>query len=254
MLGSRTRPSDTRKPPGHSTRCQRCKHLQNYPGGHTPLSLWGRAPKTTPPHTTPKHFTNDIAISRAILITRRDKYNTSSDFLALQCQLMSLGGGWIRSAEWRAEDERWYADLIAQCDGVETSADAPSEAPSAVLARLNTRPWTECCHMIGNDSEDGWYTDGAHQTWTADRKGRWSAKIAKKKVYLHHRVVQLQPNRARRADDVVSHICGNCDCVRLEHLRYQPKREDTRDNAHHKRVQRLAERGIVLCKIRPELM
>lgn len=164
---------------------------------------------------------------------------------------MSESGGWVDGSEWSTEEERWYAALIVQCahDG-----DAASQAPSVVLARLKSQPWTECCQLVGNASEDGWYTDSAQQRWTSDRKGRWSAKVAKKKIYLHHRIVQLQPNRPRLSSDVVSHICGNCDCVRLEHIRYQSKREDTLDNAHHKRVKRLAERGIVVGQIRPQLM
>lgn len=109
--------------------------------------------------------------------------------------------------------------------------------------------------MVGDESLDGQYIDLAQQKWTADRKGRWSAQIAGKKEYLHHHVLNLQPNRPRLSDDdVVSHICGNCDCVRLEHLRIQSKREDTLDNAHHKRAKRLRERGIAVCSIRPELM
>ena len=164
-------------------------------------------------------------------------------------QQMSEGGGWIDSCKWSTEDERWYAGLIAQCVGGHT-ADV---APSALLASLNTVPWTTCCQMVGNASEDGSYTDSAQTRWTDDRKQRWHAKNGAKKVYLHHRVVQLQPNRPRSGTDVVSHICGHCDCVRLEHIRYQSKREDTLDRAYHKRVKRLAERGIQVCPIRPEL-
>ena len=162
---------------------------------------------------------------------------------------MREGGGWIDSSKWSAEEERWYAYLVAQCVG----GRAADVAPSALLARLNTIPWTECCQMVGNASEDGSYTDTAQTRWTDDRKRRWHAKTGAKKEYLHHRIVQLQPNRPRSGTDVVSHICGRCDCVRLEHIRYQSKREDTLDRAYHKRVKRSAERGIKVCPTRPEL-
>ena len=31
-----------------------------------------------------------------------------------------------------------------------------------------------------------------------------------------------------------SDICGNKDCVRLQHIKYQAKREDIKDKKHHK--------------------
>jgi len=165
---------------------------------------------------------------------------------------MAVEGGWLDASVLSAADARWYADLAAQCTPLKSSL----EQPLAVLAEINLLPWTKCLHMVGDASEDGAYIDSKQQRWSDDRKGRWSGKISKNKAYLHHRVVQLQqheqPNRPRLASDVVSHLCGNCDCVRWEHIRYQSKREDTLDNAHHKRVKRFAKSGVSLSRFRHE--
>lgn len=142
-------------------------------------------------------------------------------------------GGWLDLPAWRAADQRWYASMMAHAQG---SWCAPEEAHD-VLEALNRKPWKECVFMKGAHL-DGRYEDSNHQLWSDDRFGRWSSKISGKKVYLHHRILELQPNRARRDGDVVSHICGHCDCIRLEHINYQTAAEDILDRRHCTKRQR----------------
>ena len=137
--------------------------------------------------------------------------------------------GWVHHAAWSAADRHWYADLLLHCSG---GSCAANEA-TAVLDRLNLQPWTRCLRLIGYQSEDCRYVDTAGQAWLDDRKGRWSAQMGEKKAWLHHRIAELQPNRLHADGDVGSHICGFCDCVRLEHIRYQPASEDILDRRHH---------------------
>ena len=129
---------------------------------------------------------------------------------------------------WSAADKHWYADLVAHCQG---SWCAPEEA-HAVLAALNQRPREECLLMTRMDV-DGRYEDTAGQVWADDAKGRWSSQISGKKVFLHHVIAELQPTCSRGEGDVGSHLCGFCNCVRLEHIGFQPKGEDIRDMRHH---------------------
>ena len=146
---------------------------------------------------------------------------------------MSVVGGWLDMSAWDAADVSWYADLVAHAQG---QWCAPSEGHD-VLKALNQRPWKDCLLMKGAHL-DGRYEDTNHQLWSDDRKGRWSSKVAGQKVYLHHRIAQLQPSRARRDGDVVSHVCGNCECIRLEHIRYQTPAEDILDRRHCSKRQR----------------
>ena len=142
---------------------------------------------------------------------------------------MNVRGGWLDFHAWNAADVHWYAHLVAHVQQQEFTADAATD----VLDQLNARPWTECLRLIGDQTEACIYTDTVQQKWYDDRKGRWSAKVSGDKVFLHHRVVQLQPNRTRLAGDKVSHICGHCDCIRLEHIRYQTAAEDILDRRYH---------------------
>lgn len=142
-------------------------------------------------------------------------------------------GGWLDLAAWSAADKHWYADLVAHCQG---SWCAPEEADT-VLEALNQRPWQECLHMAGGQL-DGRYEDIREDRWAADSKGRWSAQISGKKVFLHHAIAQLQSDGMRHKGDVGSHLCGFCDCVRLEHIKFQPRAEDIRDEWHHSRGMR----------------
>ena len=128
------------------------------------------------------------------------------------------------------EDALWYGSLIAHCRGVHPSdADALHE-----LDALNRMPWTSCLRLIGDQSEACKYEDTREHTWSDDSKGRWSAQIGTKKVFLHHRVASIQLHgRAGQYGDVVSHICGHCDCIRWEHIRFQPKGDDIKDRRYH---------------------
>ena len=119
-----------------------------------------------------------------------------SRILVLQHNPMSVRGGWLDDSAWSAADARWFAEVITQCTPLKSSA----QQPSSVFAELNDILWTKCIQMVGDADEDGAYVDSTQHRWYADRKGRWSAKIAKKKVYLHHRVLELQPNRTRRTN------------------------------------------------------
>ena len=159
---------------------------------------------------------------------------------------MSEGRGWIDHAAWNAANQRWYADLVANCMNLSC---APDDA-AAVLGALNEKPVMNCLFMSGAQL-DGRHRDIDDQLWSDDAKGRWSAKIDGKKVYLHHRIVELQPNRTRANGDVVSHLCGHCDCIRLEHIAYQSCADDIRDRRHHLKRKRGEIRSDSVARVRP---
>lgn len=140
---------------------------------------------------------------------------------------MDARGGWLDLQACSTADKRWYAALVANA---QDSCCAPDEAHD-VLTALNRRPWKECLFMKG-DQLDGRYEDINQKLWSDDRFGRWSSKMSGKKLYLHHQIAAIQPNRARRQGDVVSHVCGHCNCIRLEHIRYQTPAEDILDRRH----------------------
>ena len=160
--------------------------------------------------------------------------------LALPLTLMIGGDAQLMPAAWEAPELQWYADFVAHCQG--QSRDPPDV--SAVL-RLDAAPLDECLFMHGTDDLDGRFEDSASLLWSHDRHGRWFAKVERQTVWLQAKLAQLRYRRApRRAHnqqnferdsiEVVSHICGNCDCIRLQHIRYQSKSEDARDRAHHR--------------------
>ena len=160
-------------------------------------------------------------------------------------------------AAWRAAELQWYGDMVAHCSG--QSRDAP--AMSAVL-ELDALPLEECVLMRGEDHLDGRFEDSASQLWSHDRHGRWFAKVQRRTVWLQARLAQLRYRRAPRCapkqrapkralNEVVSHICGNCGCIRLQHIRYQSKSDDARDRAHH-RAHGCGIRPDVLARIAPK--
>ena len=167
------------------------------------------------------------------------------------------GDAQLKPAAWQAADLLWYADFIAHCTG--QTRDPPDA--SAVL-ELDAQPFEQCLRMTGDDDLDGRFEDSASQLWSNDRHGRWFAKIDKKMAWLQGTLAQLRYARGPRtvqrrgetksaAIEVVSHICGNCDCIRLQHIRYQPKSEDTRDRAHH-RVHGSGIRPDLLARLTPK--
>ena len=146
----------------------------------------------------------------------------------------------VMPAAWTAAEIAWYADIIAHCQG----RSRESAAVSTVL-ELDEKPLDECLLMLGDAALDGRLEDSASQLWSHDRYGRWFAKVDGKMVWLQAKLGELRYRRApRRAQnfadkdrgfaEVVSHICGNCSCIRLQHIRYQSKSEDCRDRAHHR--------------------
>ena len=144
---------------------------------------------------------------------------------------MTTRGGWLDAAALDAADALWYGDLVAHCGG---GSCGSADDATAALEALNTIPWTQCLRLLGDQSEACKYEDSRQQTWTDDRKGRWSTQIDGTKVFLHHQVAELQPHsRARHDGDQASHICGHCDCIRWEHIRFQPKGDDIKDRRHH---------------------
>ena len=146
----------------------------------------------------------------------------------------------VMPAAWAAAEIDWYADIVAHCQG--RSRDTP--AAVAVL-ELDAQPPDECLLMRGDASLDGRFEDSTSLLWSHDRYGRWFAKIDGKMVWLQAKLGGLRYRRApRRAEkgtdksrastEVISHICGNCSCIRLQHIRYQSKGDDCRDRAHHR--------------------
>ena len=160
-------------------------------------------------------------------------------------------------AAWESSELQWYADIVAHCSG--QTRDAP--AVSAVL-KLDASPLEECLFMRGEDAWDGRFEDLASLLWSHDRHGRWFAKVERRTVWLQARLARLRyrrdPRRApnqraskRDLNEVVSHLCGNCNCLRLQHIRYQSRSDDARDRAHH-RAYGSGIRPDVLARITPK--
>ena len=129
------------------------------------------------------------------------------------------------SAVCSAREQRWYNDLIQHAETV--SVPTVDDPPTA-------KPVESCLLMRGDATLDGRVEDINGDLWSDDLKGRWFATIDRKKVWLHHRLAWIQDQREPRAMEVVSHLCGFCDCVRLQHIRIQPKSEDVLDRIHHR--------------------
>ena len=110
----------------------------------------------------------------------------------------------------------------------------------------------ECLHMRGKRALEGRLEDIDGLLWSHDVSGRWFANINGQKVWLGRKIAGLR--RGLRHGDLQgqhvprtlkgSHNCGNCDCIRWQHIKFQPKAEDVLDRDHHKRFGRV---------LRPEL-
>ena len=156
----------------------------------------------------------------------------------------------IGPAAWTAEDQRWYADLVMQC--MQPNQSRAAINVPAVLRQLDEMPLDRCLKMRGRVTLDGRLEDSAHILWSHDRFGRWFANINGQKVWLRRKLAGLR--KGMRHGDVHSqhvpstlkgsHNCGNCDCIRWQHVRFQSKSEDVLDREHHKRFGRV---------LRPEL-
>ena len=135
-------------------------------------------------------------------------------------------------AAWGAQQQRWYASLVAQCDGID-GIDSTAAVPT-VLATASAKPITECLFMVGDAHLDDRVEDSDGQLWSADRNGRWFTTVKRKKVWLQRQLVWIGYGRLPRGNECVSHICGNCSCIRAQHLRIQSRSEDASDRVYHR--------------------
>lgn len=131
---------------------------------------------------------------------------------------------------WSAQQQRWYASLVAHCqDGFDSSHDVPT-----VLAALSAKPSSECLQMAGDASLDGRVEDCDQQLWSSDLNGRWFKTVDRKVVWLHRELVRMLHGRLPLGGEVASHLCGFCGCIRVQHLRIQSRREDSLDRSYHR--------------------
>ena len=165
--------------------------------------------------------------------------------IALHFTLMATANESRDPAAWEADQQRWYLSLVAHCHDVQGVHNVP-DMPN-VLAALSAWPLTECLYMVGDPEFEGRVEDINHQLWSEDQKGRWFATVQRKKVWLQRELVRIGYGHLPRADEVVSHICGNCGCIRSQHLRIQSRSEDARDRVHH----RAHGTGQIRCTKRP---
>ena len=156
----------------------------------------------------------------------------STALLVPQLACMTGAAEPIDYSTWDADERLWFADMVAKVDG----GSASTEQAVAILAELKTRPWRDCLRLEGNGESR--HADTRGEQWSDDRKGRWFKTKERKIVWLQHELGWLRYRRARRQGEVTSHLCGFCDCIRLEHLVYQSVRDDRLDRAHHKRFLR----------------
>ena len=156
--------------------------------------------------------------------------------------MASMGNETIDYTALSAADARWYADILAFAAGEKCSA----HDTTTVLARFSDLPWTKCVRLMSDGQSD--YFDANGVRWAADTKGRWHRTRGRPLFRLQQRLGHIRYHRytlGPHNDEFVSHICGFKDCLRLEHIKYQSKREDIADKRHHKRFG--------LGSIRPEL-
>lgn len=138
---------------------------------------------------------------------------------------------------WKADDRRWYLDLVAQAEGDFCSLAADG-LPTNALDRYESLPWDRCILLAGDGESRRLDVNGA--LWSDDRHGRWFESRSKPLVWLHQRIGQMNrgDERPGGTGEVASHICGYCSCIRAEHIIYQPVREDRLDRAYHKAMGR----------------
>ena len=152
-----------------------------------------------------------------------------------RCQ-MSGGDEGRGPAAWTAKKQRWYADLVVQCMAPKKSRAAINFNVPAVLGQLDEMPLDACVLMRGKRTLDGRCKDSAQVMWSHDRHGRWFARIDGEMVWLGRKLARLRYGRAHIPSELeASHNCGNCDCTRWQHVRFQPRSEDVLDREHHQR-------------------
>ena len=132
---------------------------------------------------------------------------------------MSGGDAGCGPAAWTAKEQRWYAELLVQCMAPKQSR-ATVDVPR-VLGQLAAMPLDECVLMRGKATLQGRFKDSDRVLWSHDRHGRWFAKIKGQKVWLGRKLAALRYGRAPIPSDLKAcHNCGNCDCVRWQHVRF----------------------------------
>lgn len=147
---------------------------------------------------------------------------------AVPLLLMSSGRGSIDSREGR----RWHADLLAKARRVRVGCvDAHNRVESKLWFEKNS-----CVRLKGNGVKQ--HTDTRGVLWSDDRYGRWFSRGDKGSLRLQSMLGELQYGRPPADGEFICHICGWCDCIRLEHIRYQSKQEDRADRRHHRQFGR----------------
>lgn len=132
-------------------------------------------------------------------------------------------------AAWSSEQQRWYASMLAHCYAFPDPTDVHS-----VLAAVSAKPSSECFNMVGDASLEGRVEDCDGRLWSDDQKGRWFATVDRKVLWLQLHLIRIACGQVPRGGDVVSHLCGNCGCMRVQHLRVQSRAQDARDREHHR--------------------
>lgn len=132
-------------------------------------------------------------------------------------------------AAWSAERQRWYASLVAHCNGFNNTHGVP-----AVISAVREKPPSKCLFMAGDAVLDDRVEDSEGRLWSTDQHGRWFATVDRKILWLQHELVRIGCGQLPHDGRVVSHLCGNCGCICMGHLRLQTKSEDALDKAYHR--------------------
>lgn len=88
-------------------------------------------------------------------------------------------------------------------------------------------------HMDANERR---VEDSRHQWWAETEwpeEGRWNTTIARRKVALQVELGELRHRHPKAINEVVSHLCGQPSCVRLQHIQHQSRSHDSLDRSHH---------------------
>lgn len=135
-------------------------------------------------------------------------------------------------AAWPIEKRDWYLNLVAQADDSFGTVDDVSTC----LERYNSLSFDRCIFLAGNGQRRVVDINGA--LWSDDRRGRWNLSRSKPLEWLHQHIARLArlDNHPVGKGEVASHICGFCNCIRAEHIKFQSKSEDILDMRHHEAV------------------
>ena len=134
------------------------------------------------------------------------------------------------------EDAAWYAKFVALTDGKRPSSINDPVAVPDIMDDIGNAPPTQCRRLIGDQHQR--HRDSRGELWSDDRHGRWFKSTSKPIRWLQADLAHLRYGHGPQDGEVISHICGFCDCIRLGHIKYQTKSEDKLDRKHHKRCGR----------------